>query len=79
MSYKLYTYNQSILLNNICFNISDSLLGDSNNDLHFDKFILNYQVINYKSFLDETRDMNDIKNLYIDNNFDEFLIEQIPE
>lgn len=58
ISYKLYIYNQLMLSNNICFNISNSLLRDANNDLHFDGFILNNKAINHELSLDETRDMS---------------------
>lgn len=79
MSYEPYTHNQSMLSNDFCFNTSNSLLGNGNNDLHFDEFILNCQAISHKSFLDETRDVKNVENLYMDNDSDEFLIERIPE
>lgn len=42
-------------------------------------YILNYQAISHKSFFDEIRNMSNIKNLYIDNNSDKFLIEHFSE
>lgn len=68
-----------MLSNDFGFNISDSFFGDVNHDLHFDEFILNSQAISYESFLNETRDITDIENLYIDNISDEFFIECIPK
>lgn len=79
MSYKPYTYNQSMLSNDACFNTSDSFLGDTNNDLHFDEFILNCQAISHVSSLDETKNMDDVENLYMDNDSNEFFIERIPK
>lgn len=41
MSYEPYICNQSILPNDFCFNISDSIIGVTNNNLNFDEFIIN--------------------------------------
>lgn len=56
------------------FNTSDSFLGDTNNDLHFDEFILNCQIICHNFSVNNTRDMSNIKNLYMNNNSDKFLL-----
>lgn len=78
-SYKFYTHNQLMLSNDVCFNISDSVLGDISDNLHFDKFIVNCQVINHEFSLDKNKAISDIKNLYIDNDSNEFLIACIFE
>lgn len=77
MSYKSYIYNQLMQSDNIYLNISDLFFKYTNNDLHFDEFILNCQAINYKFFFDETKDMKNIKNLYINNDSNFFFIDYI--
>lgn len=79
VSYKSYTYNQLMLSNDICFNISDFVFKDVSNNLHFDEFILNYQAISHRFSFDKNRDMSNVKKLYKDNNSDEFFIERIPK
>ena len=64
-----------MLSNDFCFNTSDSLLGDANDDQHFDEFIQNCQAISHEFSCDETRDMSmNVENLYMDNDSDEFFI-----
>lgn len=66
-----------MLSNNINFNTSDSFLKKANNNLHFDKFIITCQAISHKSFLNKTINMSNLKNLYLNNNCNEFSIEYI--
>lgn len=78
INYEPYTYNQLMLLNDYCFNISDFLLKDVNNNLYFDGFIWNYQPTSHESSLNKTtRDISDLENVYIDNDSNKFLIERI--
>lgn len=69
-----------MLLNNYCFNMSDFLLKDVNNNLYFDRFIWNCQPTSHESsFNKTTRDISDLENVYIDNHSNKFLIERILE
>lgn len=79
MSYEPYICNQSILPNDFCFNISDSIIGVTNNNLNFDEFIINWKAISYEFSLDANRNTSDIEDLFMNNDADEFILECIPE
>lgn len=79
MSYEPNTYNQSILPNDSYYDMSDCLDRGTNNDLHLDKFMINCQAISHKSSLNAHRDINNIKNLNIENDSNKFVIGHISK
>lgn len=48
ISYKLNTHNESMLVNNWSFNLSNFFIVDINNGQNFDKFIANCKLVNEK-------------------------------
>lgn len=79
LDYNPYTKNKSMLSNNFRFITSNFFLKDTNNNLHFDEFILKYQIISHKLTFYKTKDMSYIENLDINDDSNKFLSEHIPK
>lgn len=65
-----------MLSNNISFNISDFFTGVENNNLNFNKFVINYKAISHKSYLNISKKLSDIKDLFIKYEVNEFVDKQ---
>lgn len=79
ISYECNTCNKSILSNNRFFNLSDFFAETKNNNLNFDKFIMNCKAISYKSCLNISKKLSDVEDLSIKYNIDKFIIKHTPK
>lgn len=76
MSYKLNTYDESILSYEMSSYLSNSFVKIENDDLNFDKVIKHCEAINYESSQDVYKKFNNIRDSLCSYDSDKHIIEQ---
>lgn len=79
MSYKSNTCDESILSHKMFLYLSNSFIEIENNNLDFDKFIMDFQVISHESGQNVDKKFSDIRDFLCPYDADEYVIERTPE
>lgn len=79
MSYKQNAWNESILVNKSSFKAFDSFAENVNNNLSFDKFMMNCKIVTQEFSSNKSKDQNNAKESAMNHDADEYIIMHISE
>lgn len=77
MNHKLNICKKFILFNDIFIFLPNFLIEAKNNNLNFNKFIINYKAINLEFSQNKYKELSDIKSFRITYNANEYIIKHI--